>query len=805
MKKVINIILLFALALSLVLPADGLALIYSNVDSGNEASEVPHFVFNEIATHYKKRNTDGPLLFDRLWGAYRPTYYFEGFQNSRLILNTTVLELLDYESDRLAQEIIEEYLALYTENSERAVTPLLSKASKYVPIIQQILIQKGLPVDLAYLPIIESGFNVDARSPKNAVGPWQFMPATARRFNLKINRWVDERKDPIKSTEAAARYLTYLYKRFGSWDLALASYNAGEGTIKRAINNSNTENFWQISKSNHIKKETKDYVPKFIAVSEIAQQPHKYGIDEIQTKKAFNYDTVEVVPPATLEDIASAAGTTLEQIKELNPELKKSVIPPDVDSYKVRIPTGKKETFLAFYKNEVLHDSADSGETLLANSAPVLNKAQEGPAPVQKSASQYPTVQEKVDISNDIAIIEQEKANARAASIENSVQYAASKSVHEEHVNEEEPKSKSQQTDLKNINQGPNYSYGAFGMLSNTTSENKIENDSHPETTPAKNIENTAYMTAKLDLPESKKLSVLQSSTDENHIQKKTAQKDDKKQIIINASDYLEKETETDSYTYEASTVDEKDTKSKEPENNISIEPAKKENLLPRLMADSGRKEITTVDGLPSASNNAAVPVNNDDRLFQDEAYKIVLDGSSNNGQNGGRNIISTDNSKLFSKKSSSEVTKNTASNTNKPKEQTVITAKNKQKKPSVKKIVSAKRSSNGKVKKMNIVKTKKNKSSNAVKKVANSGKSKSKKVKNSIIIAKKATKSSYSKSIKTTKAKKQYQKKTVKIAKKQTSKAKYQKGQSSIKSGSKKLSVSPRKYSKSKIASKKK
>ncbi|MCI4626919.1 MAG: transglycosylase SLT domain-containing protein [Candidatus Magnetoovum sp. WYHC-5] len=360
MKK---IIILIVLLFVVTVPFDGLALIYRTMN--NSGTEVNSGVLvNESTSYHKDRDGERNLLFNNMvnWMEPRRFYYFEGFDSS-LVVNSSILELINYQADEAAVATIEEFLSIYSQR-QRSVSTLLTKADEYIPVIQDILIKNGLPADLAYLPIIESGYNVNAISPKDAVGPWQFIAATAKRFDLKIDRWVDERRDPIKSTEAASRYLSYLYERFGSWDLALASYNAGEGAIERAIDRSNTENFWEISQSSHITKETKDYVPKFIAVTEIAQEPEKYGIeknsengangiDGRQENGVFDYDTVTVAPPATLTFIAKTVNTTVQKIKELNPELKQDCIPPDVDSYELKIPIGQKYVFLSVYNSTI--------------------------------------------------------------------------------------------------------------------------------------------------------------------------------------------------------------------------------------------------------------------------------------------------------------------------------------------------------------------------------------------------------------------------------------------------------------------
>lgn len=223
----------------------------------------------------------------------------------------------------------------------------LSRSSKYIPIMRQILKEFELPEDLVYLSLIESGFNPNAYSRAKAVGPWQFIKSTGRKYGLRIDDWVDERRDPVKSTVAAARYLKDLFNMFGSWNLALASYNAGEGKIQRALVKSKRDDFWDLTSTRHIKRETKEYVPKFMAATIIAKNPERYGFD-VEYSSPMLFDEVTVDSTTSLSVVAKASETTLEEIRELNPDLKRDITPPEKRDYVVHIPYGKKEIF---YKN----------------------------------------------------------------------------------------------------------------------------------------------------------------------------------------------------------------------------------------------------------------------------------------------------------------------------------------------------------------------------------------------------------------------------------------------------------------------
>ncbi len=222
----------------------------------------------------------------------------------------------------------------------------LSRSGKYLEMMKDILRKKDVPENIVFLSLIESGFSPYAYSVANAAGPWQFIASTAKRYGLEINWWKDERRDPVKSTFAAADYLKDLYGMFGSWNLAMAAYNAGEGRIQKAMKRSNADNYWELLGTTHIRPETKDYVPKFIAASLIANNPQDFGFDEIEYHEPLSYDEVTLNSPIDLAVAAECAGVSLDEMKKLNPELRRWCTPPDVSDYTLRIPIGTKEQFL---------------------------------------------------------------------------------------------------------------------------------------------------------------------------------------------------------------------------------------------------------------------------------------------------------------------------------------------------------------------------------------------------------------------------------------------------------------------------
>jgi len=222
----------------------------------------------------------------------------------------------------------------------------ISRSERYIPMMKEILRKEGMPEDLVYLAMIESGFTPHAISVASAVGPWQFMSGTGKRYDLRIDDWIDERRDPIKSTVAAALYLKELYALFNNdWYLAAAGYNAGENKILRAINMYDTRDFWEISKGSYLKKETKDYVPKLLAAAIIAKEPAKYGFADVAYLPAMDLDTVEIPSRTDLDLIARVTDVPYQTLKELNPELRRWCTPPNYPSYLLKLPKGKKELF----------------------------------------------------------------------------------------------------------------------------------------------------------------------------------------------------------------------------------------------------------------------------------------------------------------------------------------------------------------------------------------------------------------------------------------------------------------------------
>jgi membrane-bound lytic murein transglycosylase D len=251
-----------------------------------------------------------------------------------------------YGTNETASKAVERSIGLFSTRIREKFSLWLSRSGQYLDMMKDILKKKDVPEDMVFLSLIESGFNPNAYSIAKAVGPWQFIASTARRYGLKINWWKDERRDPVKSTEAAAEYLKDLYGMFGSWNLAMAAYNAGEGKILKAMRKSNADSYWDLVGTSHIKRETKEYVPNFIAARLIATNPKDFGFEDIAYHEPLSYDEVVLDSPVDLAVAADCAGTDLSAIKKLNPELRRWCTPPDVPNYVLRIPPGTKDRFM---------------------------------------------------------------------------------------------------------------------------------------------------------------------------------------------------------------------------------------------------------------------------------------------------------------------------------------------------------------------------------------------------------------------------------------------------------------------------
>ncbi|APR80989.1 Membrane-bound lytic murein transglycosylase D precursor [Minicystis rosea] len=241
------------------------------------------------------------------------------------------------------------YLEFYKNNprGKSMVAGWIKKSGRYGAAIRRTLRENGLPEDILWLALVESGFDATISSPAGAAGLWQFMPDGARIYGLTVDRWIDERLDPERSTVAAARYLADLHTRFGSWELAFAAYNMGYGGLLASIRKYNTNDFWELSRlESGMPLETALYVPKIVAMAIVSRNKAVFGLDDVELEPAVSFDKIAVRPGVSLQSIALAAGTGTERIAELNPQILAARVPPvgptgkDDALFTLRVPVG---------------------------------------------------------------------------------------------------------------------------------------------------------------------------------------------------------------------------------------------------------------------------------------------------------------------------------------------------------------------------------------------------------------------------------------------------------------------------------
>ncbi|MFZ5892142.1 MAG: LysM peptidoglycan-binding domain-containing protein [Myxococcota bacterium] len=249
------------------------------------------------------------------------------------------------------EERVQRYLAFYRDTpSGRSIARVWArKSGRYALALKSELAKAGLPTDLAWLALIESGYSPTIVSPAGAAGLWQFMPDAGRAYGLTIDRWVDERLDPERATEAACRFLGDLYRRFGSWDLAMAAYNMGHGGLSRSIRKYNTNDFWELARYEaSLPWETTLYVPKVLATAIMMANKRTFGLNDIEPDAPERFDTVLVAGGVPLEDIARLSGVPSATLESLNPQYLAGRTPPvavaaAARSWPVRVPVGKGE------------------------------------------------------------------------------------------------------------------------------------------------------------------------------------------------------------------------------------------------------------------------------------------------------------------------------------------------------------------------------------------------------------------------------------------------------------------------------
>lgn len=260
---------------------------------------------------------------------------------------STEPEQITYDIPVYINERVRKSIVYFQTVAREAFEKFLRRSKRYERMMKDILAHHDMPQDLVYLSMVESGFNPRAYSWARASGLWQFIASTGRLYDLDRDWWVDERRDPIKSTHAACRFLKDLYQKFGSWELAMAAYNGGPGRVERTIAKQGTRDFWKLN----LRRQTMDYVPLIMAAAIISKEPEKYGFGDVVFEPEIVWDEVSVDKCLDLAVVADAVGCGVDELHDLNPELLRKYTPPNTKDYRLKIPSGTKERFLAAYEN----------------------------------------------------------------------------------------------------------------------------------------------------------------------------------------------------------------------------------------------------------------------------------------------------------------------------------------------------------------------------------------------------------------------------------------------------------------------
>ncbi len=329
--------------------------ILATIDLANvetpELSEQFEILLGEIAGDYQYTLASmGGLSSESSMAAF--LLRFESLENLRDYQDTMAetpepeeVEEITYNVPIVLNEKVKNCIVYFQTIARKPMEQYLRRSGGYIPMMREIIEQHGLPSDLVYLPLIESGYNPKAYSYAHASGMWQFISSTGRMYGLNRSWWRDERRDFVKATHAACGYLKKLYEQFDSWELALASYNGGEGRVARQMRRQRTDDFWKL----RLRKQTRNYVPLFMAAVMIAKEPERFGFTGIEYDPPVVFDVVVTEKPLELKEVARALGISKDELQALNPELLRGVTPPGTEKYSLRVPAGLGSKFASVY------------------------------------------------------------------------------------------------------------------------------------------------------------------------------------------------------------------------------------------------------------------------------------------------------------------------------------------------------------------------------------------------------------------------------------------------------------------------
>ncbi|MFA6617669.1 MAG: LysM peptidoglycan-binding domain-containing protein [Candidatus Neomarinimicrobiota bacterium] len=318
----------------------------SKIESYNNMDEIQYDAFKEFTSQIQDKFEDYSPAVAELHEQFTLSDlkeamstitddHFNGEENKR---DYIVLEDRDGHVPIIINSRVESAMKLFKEKRRGDLQRWIKTKAKYERLFRKILREHGVPEEFIYLSMVESEMRTDALSRVGAMGQWQFMDFTAKSFGLRYDYWVDERKDPIKATEAAARYFLYLYEEFQDWYLVMAAYNAGEGRVGRSIRYEHTRDYWKLTT---LPKATRKYVPYIMAVAAISMEPEKHGFKDYKPQPIWgDFDTLTLDQSYELEKIARVCGISFNQLREINPELRKFNTP--AYNYVIRLPKGKR-------------------------------------------------------------------------------------------------------------------------------------------------------------------------------------------------------------------------------------------------------------------------------------------------------------------------------------------------------------------------------------------------------------------------------------------------------------------------------
>ncbi len=295
----------------------------------------------ELIEDAESMNENRPLKYETVDSSFKQP----SIEGLKIIQKAELGVKFDFPID--LNEYVLGWIEVFTSSKKGYVERSLTRATPFMSMIKRVFKEEGIPEDLIYLALIESGYINAAKSRASAVGMWQFIRSTGRMYGLKQTRWVDERRDPEKSTRAAARYLRRLYETMGDWYLATASYNAGPFSLERAIREVGSSNFWDLYRSPWLRDETKQYVPKLCAAILVSKNPSAYGY-VYETLPELAYETLTVKTQTRLSFIAQKTRSSIEELKKLNPELLTNSTPPG--AYQIKVPKGTGDVQLELPK-----------------------------------------------------------------------------------------------------------------------------------------------------------------------------------------------------------------------------------------------------------------------------------------------------------------------------------------------------------------------------------------------------------------------------------------------------------------------